>query len=348
VIRRLLSVVGALLGVALAWLLFSPVPIDPVAWSPPPDPGRPTSRTLPPLEVTRLAEGHGPEDLDVDAAGRVYGGTAEGRILRWTAGTQEVFATTGGRPLGLHWDADGNLLVADAFAGLLSIDPSGAVRTLATECGGRKLVFTDDLETDARGRIWFTDASTRFQQSVYKLDLLENRPNGRLCVYDPETGKATERLGGMYFANGVAVDPGQRFVLVSETARYRVRRVWIDGSNRDDVLVDGLPGFPDGISTGERGVFWIAIASPRNPIVDGLAGWPFVRKAIVRLPDAVQPAPERSVRLIGIDADGRIVHDLADPAGAEFSTVTSVQERGGWLYLGSLTEPAWARLPVPG
>jgi hypothetical protein len=352
-----LGVVIALLiagcGGAVAWFGAGPAVIDPVAWDCPAHDG---ARWASPAAVeglvrTTLSSGHGPEDVEMDADGRVYGGTADGSLLRWSGpgAKADKIAETGGRPLGLHWDAAGRLLVADAFAGLLRVDvDSGAVEVLATTCGGTPMRFTDDLDVAADGAIWFSDASARFDQTSWKADILENRPSGRLCRWDPVTGVAEEKLTGLAFANGVALDPEGRFALVNETARYRVRRLWLDGpaAGSDDVLIDDLPGFPDGISAG-RGRFWVAIASPRNPIVDATAGWPRLRAWMARLPPALQPKPERSVRMVGVDAQGRVVHDLADLTGRDFAVVTSVQERDGWLLLGSLTEPAWARLPAP-
>ncbi len=52
-------------------------------------------------------------------------------------------------------------------------------------------------------------------------------------------------------------------------------------------------------------------------------------------------------RAIGIDRDGKVVHDLFDPKGERISVVTSVQERAGHLYLGSFADHAWARIPLP-
>ena len=77
----------------------------------------------------------------------------------------------------------------------------------------------------------FSGASTRFgaaesggTYAASLLDLMEHTRNGRLLVYDPETGRATTLLDGLSFANGVAVSPDQSFVLVNETGEYRVIR----------------------------------------------------------------------------------------------------------------------------
>ncbi|MCB9688683.1 MAG: SMP-30/gluconolactonase/LRE family protein [Alphaproteobacteria bacterium] len=343
--------VGAIAVACGSWLLTWPVPIEPEAWDPPSDPGPAAERTLPAITLSTLA-GDGPEDVEIDAQGRVYGGTQDGTIWRWSSpdAAPEAWVDTKGRPLGLTWGADGELLVCDAFRGLLSVSPEGRVKALTTTCGDRKLVFTDDLEVDASGRVWFTDATQRFDQHAWRLDILENVPSGRLCVYEPDhPGAAKEVLDGLAFANGVAVDPEGRFVLIAETARYRIRRYWTSGPKvgENDVLIDGLPGFPDGISHGADGLFWIAIASPRNPLLDRMAGSPFLREVVARLPAWMGPRPERYTRVLGIDADGRIVHDLVDPDGTEFTTVTSVEQRGDRLLLGSLVEHRWASIPAP-
>ncbi len=358
--RRL--VMGALaggiaggLGLPLAYLLLAPVPVEPEAWSPVPhDAGAWSSagELSGRLHRIELPDGHGPEDIEVDEAGRVYMGLHDGRILRTPAlgaGEAEVFADTGGRPLGLHWDAEGRLLVADAWKGLLRIDEAGAIEVLTTTCGGRELIFTDDLETTTDGRIWFSDATVRYRQPEWKLDIIENRGSGRLCVYDPQTGETMEWLDGLYFGNGVAIDIDEQYLLVNETSRYRVRKVFIDGPRlgEDEILIDDLPGFPDGISAGSDGIYWLAIASPRNPLIDGAGPSPWLRKLMVRLPESVQPAPLLTARVVGIDGEGEVRVDLFDPSGEDMAVVTSIQERDGRLYLGSLVDTAWAWMDRP-
>jgi sugar lactone lactonase YvrE len=295
-----------------------------------------------------MAHGYGPEDVHVLANRDVIVGSHDGVL--WRHGTEVSVVTDQlERPLGMHGLPDGRLVVADALLGLVAVDvTTGVVEVLTTTCGGAPLVFTDDVDVAADGTIWFTDATQRFQQPNWRLDIIESSATGRLCSYQMGDADAQERLAGIAFANGVAVDPAGAFVLVNETSRYRVRRLWLSGPQQgtDDLLVDDLPGFPDGISAGD-GVFWIAIASPRNGTVDALAGHPWLRKVLVRLPDALLPAPVRSARAIAVNANGEVVHDLYDPAGEHITTVTSVQEYNGRIYLGSLVDTAWAVTDIP-
>lgn len=75
-----------------------------------------------------------------------------------------------GRPLGLRFDKKtGDLYIADAYFGLMKVGPEGGVATsLATEAGGVPLIFTNDLDIDAEGNVYFTDSSAQYQRrSVY-------------------------------------------------------------------------------------------------------------------------------------------------------------------------------------
>ena len=353
--KKIRYLVLVLLVLLVAYLLLWPVPVDPVAWTPPAPPplagDYAPNTSLADVERLDVSDGYGPEDVAVDSLGRIYGGLQDGRIVRMTpdGASVETFADTGGRPLGLAFDGAGNLIVADAFKGLLSVAPNGSITVLTTEAGGVPFRFADDVDIGPDGTIYFSDASSKYDQHHYKNDIVESRPNGRLLAYDPVTGATRVLLGDLYFANGVAVSPDGAFVLVNETTRYQVRRYWLTGSRRgtSEIIIDNLPGFPDGISSNGRGVYWLALASPRNALLDNLGPNPFLRKVIMRLPDFMQPAPERYAFVLGLDADGRVVHNLQNPTGEPFAIITSVEQVGDVLYLGSLTESALARIAAP-
>lgn len=339
----------------LLYFLFWPVTVETVAWTPPEPPvmdGDYAPNTYL-SEVERLAvtDGRGPEDVAVDADGRIYGGLEDGRIIRMApdGSNQETVADTGGRPLGLHFDREGQLIVADAGKGLLSVSPDGEVTVLATEAGDVPFGFTDDVDIGPDGFIYFSDASSKFEQARYKHDIIESRPHGRLLAYNPATGETRVLRDDLFFANGVAVSPDGAFVLVNETTRYRVLRYWLTGPRQgtSEVFIDNLPFFPDGISSNGQGVFWLALVSPRNALVDKLGPYPFVRKMLVRLPSFLQPAPQRYAFVLGLDAAGQVIHNLQNPTGNPFAIITSVQQHGDRLYLGSLEEPAIGRIPVP-
>lgn len=351
-----LLVLAGIAGIALALLLRTPSPIDAAAYKPakalPLEGALAPNNRLQQADVLGSEAIEGAEDVDVDPQGRIYGGTLDGRIVRLTPEetgfVAETFAETGGRPLGLAWGRRGALLVADAQKGLLSISPRGEVKVLATGAGGRPFGFTDDLDVARDGTIYFSDASDRFGVDGYLYDLLEARPHGRLMAFRPTTGEVEVLQDGLYFANGVALAEDESFVLVNETYRYRVRRYWLTGvrAGTVDTFVDNLPGFPDGISRGKDGGFWVAMFTVRNPLMDRLHPHPWAKNLLARLPKAVWPKPAPYGLVLRLSPEGEIVESFHDPDGQVIQQVTSAEERGGDLYLGNLKGRGIGRLPL--
>lgn len=300
--------------------------------------------------------GAGPEDVAVDAEGRLITGTADGRILRLDADGRrlELLADTGGRPLGIEIHPDGWLVVCDADRGLLRVDPdSGAVTSLVTGLDGQAFRFTNNAAIDSHGRVYFTDSSRRFGIDEFKGDLLEHTSSGRLLRWTPSgagsaAGDVEVLLDGLDFANGVALAVDESYLLVAETGGYRVRRLELTGADegKSRVVIENMPGMPDNMSRGSDGIFWMAMPSTRNKLLDSLLSRPGVlRSAVWALPDSLQPDADRIVWVVGIDGDGTVVRNLfARDAGYHY--VTGVREHDGALYLGSLAESAIAVITI--
>lgn len=318
--------------------------IVPRAWTPPSDPGL-VGPYAPNHDLAgaerREVDGIGPEDVLVDPSGRVYCGLADGRILRLEPSRRDVIADTGGRPLGLEFDPEGRVVVCDARRGLLRLD-DGEVAVLVDSFAGEPLLFTNNAAVAADGSIYFSSSSQRFGIDDYRSDILEHSGTGRLFVHRPN-GETEVLVEGLFFANGVALAPDESFVLVAETGRYRVTRLWLSGpkAGGTDLFVQNLPGIPDNLSTGPSGKIWAAMFTPRNRLLDVLLPRPRIRRVVAALPEAVQPQPVRYGFVLAFDAAGRVVGNLQDPDGG-FAPVTGVREHDGRLYLGSLSEPAIA------
>lgn len=351
--NKTLACSGLLLAAAGLWLALTPSPIDPLAWDAPAAPALDgvlaANDVLASAELLGRGQLAGPEDSAVDAQGRLYAGLHDGRIVRLDAeGRPQTFADTGGRPLGMDFDAAGNLIVADAWKGLLSIDPQGGIRVLAREAGGVPFAFTDDLDIARDGRIYFSDASSRFHQPDYLLDLLEARPHGRLLRHDPASGRTEVLLDGLYFANGVALSQAEDFVLVNETYRYRISRYWLSGekAGQHDIFIDNLPGLPDNLQGDRAGTFWVALPTPRKADADFLHRHPWLKAQLAKLPRALWPQPTPYGLVLALDEQGRILRSLHDPSGEHLRMITSAKPHGGHLYLGSLDNDRLGRLKL--
>lgn len=351
------TLIGVLVGAVLAlaaYLAFWPTPVDPLAYAPPTPPAMngPWAPNKGLDQTRKVAEGElaGPEDLAVDDAGRLYTGTGDGAIRRISAdGGVDTIANTGGRPLGVAFTPAGRLIVADAWKGLLAVDENSATTTLSTGADGVPFAFTDDLAVAQDGTVYFSDASDKFHQPDYLYDLLEARPHGRLLRYDPDSGETTVLLDDLYFANGVALSADERFVLVNETYRYRIRRYWLSGpkAGESEIFMDNLPGFPDNLARSPRGTFWVAFFTVRNETVDSLHTNPWLKKVYSRLPKQLWPQPAPYGLVAEINAEGEVLRTLHDPDGSSITTITSVLEHNGTLYMGSLYNDYIGRLPLP-
>lgn len=342
--RQVALFVAGLLILLGAYLAFAPSPIDPVAYTP--DPSRPLEGPLAPNTKLRSAEALavgkivGPEDIETDAEGRIVTGLADGRIVRISEdGSIDEIANTGGRPIGMEYDRDGNLIVVDGARGLLRVAPDGQIKVLASEVGGKPFGLADDVDVASDGVIYFSDASDKFGEKDILFDLLEGRPHGRLIKHNPETGETQTLLEGLYFANGVALSKDEDFVLVCETYAYRIKRYWLKGekAGQSEIFIDKLPGFPDNITSNRDGKFWLALFTVRNDTMNWLSPRPAVKSILAKLPRAVWPAPDPYAFVIALDENGNILESLQDPGGEKFHEVTSAHERDGQLYLGSLS-----------
>lgn len=297
---------------------------------------------------------HGCEDVLVATSGPdegcVYTGTADGSL--WRIGPDgrrlDRIAETGGRPLGIELYPDGRLLVCDAHRGVLLVDPrTGAVERWIAEVDGRPMRFCNNAAVGADGTVWFSDSSTRFGIERWKDDLVQHTRTGRLLRLDP-SGEVSVILDGLAFANGVALAPDGSFVAVAETGARTVVRHWLTGERAGtrDLLVAELPGHPDNIALGSDGLTWVTIASPVNHALERLQQAPlWVRRSATRVPERIQPKVAPSVRVQAYDVEGALVRDLQLPAD-DYAMVTGVREYDGVVWLGSLEQPAVARVEL--
>ncbi len=365
--KKTLSVLVALVVLAVAYLLLWPVPIEPVSMVIPTAPGYvgayAVNDRLAHLHVIDLHGEVGPEHIALGPDGKLYTTVASGNILRMNPdGTeQQVFANTGGRVLGFDFDAKGNLIAADAVKGLLRIGTDGHATVLTDSFNGAPIRYADAVVVAKSGKIYFSDASARFAPKDWGgtfeasiLDVIEGSSTGRIIEFDPATGKSRLVATGLSFANGVALSADEQSLFVSETGKFRLWKIAVaandlnvdQASSQASVVLDNLPGYPDNVMRGLDGKIWLGLAKPRNPSVDAMAGKPWLRKLTLRLPRALWPIPPAYGHVLAITEDGKVVADLQDPSGA-YPETTGITETPGRLYVQSLHAHGLAWLPKP-
>lgn len=353
-----MRVAGGLIGLLALYLVLWPVPIEPVSWQAPVDAGLvdpfASNDMLARARLIDLGDHDGPEDVAGGPDGLIYAATADGVIIRLRpdGGGVEIFAQTGGRPLGIEFDAAGNLLVANAYLGIQKITADGRVQVLVDSHDGQPIAYADDLAVAADGTIYFSDASSKFgagrsggTYAASLLDILEHGGHGRIFRFDPASGRTAVIADGLNFANGVAISDDQQYLLYNETGHYRVWRHWLAGpqSGQREIILDNLPGFPDNVNNGLNDRFWIGLVAPRNALLDKLADKPWLRKVVQRLPAFLRPKATPSSHLIAITGDGAVLMNLQDPA-ATVAAITGAFETRDAIWLSALFGSRIARM----
>lgn len=303
----------------------------------------------------------GAEDCVVDDDGAVYCGDRRGWVWKWSGEDNEhgeVFARTGGAPLGHVFDADGNLVVCVSGIGVCRIDPDGDVDWVATRARRTRfqlhddsaLRFADDLDITADGAIWFSDASTRVGAANYQSVVAEYRPTGRVLRLDPD-GTVETVVRNMAAANGIATAHDGQSILIVSTLLFRVDRLWITGpkAGQMEPVLENLPGAPDNINRASDGNYWLSFCGLRTPFSDLMLQHPSTRIAMTKqLPVDDWLVPQWNISCVAkFNESGEILKVLWDGTGEKHPMVTSMSERHGSLYLGGLENNRIGRITLP-
>ena len=316
-------------------------------------------RDAEPIALNRI---EGPEDVILDRMDNLYTVNRNGAIICFRAPdytTREEFARIGGRPLGLAFDREENLLVCIAGMGVYGVKPDRTVfkvtdrtnRTLTRLKDDSRLYLADDLDVAPDGKIYSSEATTRYELSDWALDGFEGRGNGRLICHDPKTGDTRTILKNLTFPNGVCVAHDGKSVLWASTWLCRVYRYWIatEKAGTCEVLIDNLPGYCDNINRSSDGKYWLALVGLRSPIYDlAMANPGFRIRMVKQIPPDEWLCPGINYGcIIKFDDNGIVSESLWDPGGKSHPTITSVREHKGYLYIGGLENNRIGRIRLP-
>jgi len=313
-------------------------------------------------EPIALNQIEGPEDIILDRQDNLYTVNRNGSIIRFRApdySMREEFARIGGRPLGLAFDRDENLLVCVAGMGVYGVKPDRTAfkvtdrtnRTFFRLKDDSRLYLADDLDVAPDGKIYFSEASTRYELADWALDGFEGRGNGRLICHNPKTGKTKTILKNLTFPNGVCIAHDGQSVLWASTWLCRVYRYWIatEKAGTCEILIDNLPGYCDNINRSSDGKYWLALVGLRSPVYDlAMANPSFRIRMVKQIPPDEWLCPGINYGcVIKFDDNGVVSESLWDPGGKSHATITSVREHKGYLYIGGLENNRIGRIRLP-
>ena len=170
--------------------------------------------------------------------------------------------------------------------------------------------FCDDVVVSSENEIFIADASDLTIPSLEAtlkfsfVFVASGRRQGRLLKYTPATGAVETLMSNLKFANGVELAHDESYVLVSDgSPALKVRRYWLKGPKKgtDDIFIDALPGYSDGINKGSDSTYWIAIFSRLDPVQQALLTVRVVSWACMYLPtSAIQSLVHRHEMVIQV------------------------------------------------
>ncbi|CAH1984610.1 unnamed protein product [Acanthoscelides obtectus] len=260
------------------------------------------------VEIWHKGDLIGPEGF-AEYNGELYSSLATGEVVKLTGEHITPVVKFGkpckgayeericGRPLGMQFDKNGLLIVADAYYGLFRVNVKTGDKELLVspdqEIEGKKVKVFNSVALASNGDIYWSASSTEFTIENGVLDLLAD-PSGRLLHYDVKTKKNKVLIDKIHFANGVQLSDDEEFVIISETPRNRIHRYYLKGSKKGvhDIFIDGLPGMPDNLKSDGKGGFFVplivAVDSENKALPQIIGPYPAIRKIAARFLGVIQ------------------------------------------------------------
>ena len=315
------------------------------------------------VEVIGLGVVESPEDVILDDDDNLYCGSRHGEIIRFFAPDYkrtEVYAHIGGQPLGLAFDAKRNLYVCVGGMGLYKVTRDRVVEKVTDETNrsmfsiidDSRLKLADDLDIAPDGRIFFSEATVRYEMHEWPTDALEGRGNGRIICYDPRTRETTTVLRNLVFPNGIALASDKQSILFAESWACTIKRYWFDGPKRGKVetVIASLPGYPDNINRASDGNYWLALLGMRTPSFDLAMRKPgFRRRMSKQLPGDEWLYPNINTGcIVKFSERGEVLTTLWDLGGVNHPMITSIREHRGYLYIGGISNNRIGRYKLEG
>lgn len=165
------------------------------------------------------------------------------------------FADVPGGPNGNTYDAQGRLYTCEFRSRRVTrTSKKGTVEVLAAKFEGKRLNAPNDIVVRRDGHIYFTDPAFGDQQDHRELDffgVFHITPKGDL--------QALARWKTR--PNGIALSPNGKVLYVADSDARLVRAYDLDRSgaaSKERVVIENVPGVPDGIRTDERGNVYVA------------------------------------------------------------------------------------------
>ena len=211
--------------------------------------------------------------------------------------------------------------------------------------------------------LFVTNGSERYRTGQWVHDLMDGGATGSVWKVDIATGQRQMLAGGLAYANGVALDPANQRLIVSESWKHRLVGIPLDGGPARNILTR-LPAYPGRIHLAPGG-FILSLFAPLNRLVEFVLQERQYRMDMMREIDSrywiapslsppgsfLEPLQNGSVRSMGIhkpwspsrsyglvarlDAQCQLVESFHSRADGRFHGITSAIATGTGILAAS-------------
>jgi len=212
------------------------------------------------------------------------------------------------------------------------------------DTNSRNVEKADDLAISKDGeRIYFTEPydhpnSILGVSSQSKHEVLTLGRNGHLWKYDLKDNTASLIAYQYTYLDGILLEyiQGEKesSILLNELSKSRLIRLHLTGDKegKDENVIEGLPGFPDGMDRDPSGRIWIAIPVERSKLITWLHKHPFWKRIALYIPESLQPVSKKT-GILTLSPDGSKPLYYSIHNGSLFSYIIVVVPGKEKLYL---------------
>jgi gluconolactonase len=187
----------------------------------------------------------------------IFSDTVTNKLHKLAPGQHDAeLADIPGGPIGNAYDSEGRLYTCEFRERRITrTAKNGKTEVLATRFEGKRFNAPNDIVVRRDGQAYFTDPAFGNQQDTRELDfygVFHLTPKGEVDAI----AKLKTR------PNGVALSLNGRTLYVTDSDTRCIRAYELDGKGGEGrVVVDKIPGVPNGIRVDEKGNLWVAASA---------------------------------------------------------------------------------------
>ena len=139
------------------------------------------------------------------------------------------------------------------------------------------------MHADSDNSLFVTHGSSTNSYNEWKKDLMEKNSSGSLWRVEIATGKQTKICGGLAFPYGIYHDG--KTLIVAESWRSRLLKIFLDGSKPPEEVLGHLPGYVSRMAPAQKEGIWLTVFAPRSQLVEFVLREKRYRKLMMEMID---------------------------------------------------------------